>query len=500
MASVLQPLNRSSMISAGAHNETFMTEAGVVTIPEPEAMARVREEHGHLQAVLGTLNRKISGVLSKQEADFLVAYRAHMYSIQKELQTLRQRVVDAENALQRNDKVQKLEDACEWYRREALRLDGFNTAMQKDLKYMKDKLGILVDDRKWLVEQLKICKKQNKLLRAELESHLQHDEGGGIRPPSPGKNGGLRVSKSQPGLRTMDNLEALTRPTTSLALMHSKSKQALPVVSGDSNQIFGSNEQRRRPGGPVLSSCRPSTRASTAASTFAHSHVVQRAELEEFFVQCVEDTRKEVARRRRAQNASARAATANGASSTQNQNIFNSLDNTGLNGTSNMNNSMNASMNNSRRKNHLAITADSPLSLEQAAALSVAHNPQVSLDDLSASDRRAVLEKLLINDEAVAALFDKVFPREKSNNMGAARQIQQTRKRAQTSTSTRAPPPPQQLETHWGGKLWGTGSFIPDDGIDQPITTESGSQVLKLDSDTLDYLQSIKSVRGDDGV
>eukprot|EP00953_Heterococcus_sp_UTEX-ZZ885_P011787 6812-Heterococcus_DN1.PRE.2 len=127
------------------HNETFLTEAALrgASVAEPEAMARVREEHSHLQAVLGTLNQKISGVLSKQEGDFIAAYRAHMYTVQKELQTLRQRVVEAETALQRNDKVQKLEDNCEWYRKEALRLDGFNTAMQKDLRYMQKKLGIL---------------------------------------------------------------------------------------------------------------------------------------------------------------------------------------------------------------------------------------------------------------------------------------------------------------------------------------------------------------------
>lgn len=45
--------------------------------------------------------------------------------------------------LQKNDKVQKLEDECDWYRKEALRLDSFNTAMKKDLKYMKGKLEIL---------------------------------------------------------------------------------------------------------------------------------------------------------------------------------------------------------------------------------------------------------------------------------------------------------------------------------------------------------------------
>ncbi|KAG5186890.1 putative myosin heavy chain [Tribonema minus] len=106
-------------------------------------MGRVREEHTHIQSVLGTLNSKISAVLSKQEGDFLAAYRAHMYTVQKELQSLRQRVVDAEKALQRNDKVQRLEDACEWYRREALRLDSFNSAMKKDLKRMGDKVAVL---------------------------------------------------------------------------------------------------------------------------------------------------------------------------------------------------------------------------------------------------------------------------------------------------------------------------------------------------------------------
>ncbi|CAM9191863.1 unnamed protein product [Sphacelaria rigidula] len=131
-------------------------------------MTRCREEHARLQTVVFSLNQKISQVLAKQEGDFLAAYRAHMYTVQKELQTLRLRVVEAENVLQKNDKVQKLEDECDWYRKEALRLDSFNTAMKKDLKYMKGKLEILEDDRNWLARQLKASKKQDKILRAEL--------------------------------------------------------------------------------------------------------------------------------------------------------------------------------------------------------------------------------------------------------------------------------------------------------------------------------------------
>lgn len=80
--------------------DTFLTESRTKEISEPDAMVRVREDHSRLQEVVFSLNKKISLVLAKQEGDFLAAYRAHMYSVQKELQTLRQRVIEAENELQ----------------------------------------------------------------------------------------------------------------------------------------------------------------------------------------------------------------------------------------------------------------------------------------------------------------------------------------------------------------------------------------------------------------
>lgn len=80
-----------------AMSDTFLTQPD---LPEPEGMTRVREEHSRLQGVVFSLNKRISQVLAKQEGDFLAAYRAHMYTVQKELQTLRQRVIEAENVLQ----------------------------------------------------------------------------------------------------------------------------------------------------------------------------------------------------------------------------------------------------------------------------------------------------------------------------------------------------------------------------------------------------------------
>ena len=69
----------------------------------------------------------------------------------------------------------------------------------KDLKYMKEKLENVEENGNWLERQLKASKKQNKLLRAELEIRLA-----GIGPsPNPESGGGLvgnrhRSASAQP--------------------------------------------------------------------------------------------------------------------------------------------------------------------------------------------------------------------------------------------------------------------------------------------------------------
>ena len=87
----------------------------------------------------GTLSDRVSKVLQKQEKEFLAAYRAHMYNVQKELNDLRAKVDEAELQMKKDSKIKKLEEERDWYRKEALRLDTHATAMKKDIKYMKEK-------------------------------------------------------------------------------------------------------------------------------------------------------------------------------------------------------------------------------------------------------------------------------------------------------------------------------------------------------------------------
>ena len=56
---------------------------------------------------------------------------------------------------------------------QALRLDNFATQLKADVKFTKEKLEAVQEDRNWLEKQLKQSKKSGKLMKAELELRKQ---------------------------------------------------------------------------------------------------------------------------------------------------------------------------------------------------------------------------------------------------------------------------------------------------------------------------------------
>ncbi|KAG6962087.1 hypothetical protein JG688_00008790 [Phytophthora aleatoria] len=142
-------------ISDSATGNRSIQNANTNSVDETPAMAIVRQKHAQLHDVVGSLSEKISSVLARQERDFLAAYRAHMYNVQKELHEMREKIHRNETVENKSEKIKKIEDERDWYRKEALRLDAFTTTMTKDLKYMKENLESIEEDRNWLEKQLK---------------------------------------------------------------------------------------------------------------------------------------------------------------------------------------------------------------------------------------------------------------------------------------------------------------------------------------------------------
>jgi hypothetical protein len=180
--------------ATGAFRLTAINDSGERVVAEPEGMSRVRELNGQLGDVVKTLNSKVSRVLHKQEAEFLSAYRGHMYSVQRELQSWKDKADAARLRHERDQRMQRLTEECAWFRKEALRLNKFNTGLKRDVQLLREKLNAVEEDRDWLDRQLKAAKKDNKLLRAELELRMTEPSADSVPMPD---SRGEWVSRTQ---------------------------------------------------------------------------------------------------------------------------------------------------------------------------------------------------------------------------------------------------------------------------------------------------------------
>ncbi|KAE8987202.1 hypothetical protein PR001_g19064 [Phytophthora rubi] len=355
-----------------SESATGNRNANTIVIEEAPAMALVREKHAQLHDVVGSLSEKISAVLARQERDFLAAYRAHMYNVQKELHEMREKIHRNETVENKSEKIKKIEDERDWYRKEALRLDAFTTTMTKDLKYMKENLEAIEEDRNWLEKQLKACKKQNKLLRAELDVRLSvpgnNSDSGGVFPPfdTLSRSG----SRSQKRRGSQDITIAATPAVGAHGLQHLN----LDVTSpGQSATLAEEREEKLKKHLRTLK--RELQHKSNELTTIKRQQRMLRRDggtgqslLERFFLQCVDSVKEEVGRRR----------------------------DCGPNSVID-------------RKGAAQRCARLPAPVDKA------RQPKfdVQLDDFMPNDRVRLIERLLAHDEVLTFLYNHLFPSEK---------------------------------------------------------------------------------------
>lgn len=245
---------------------------------------------------------QISAVLGRQEKDFLAAYRAHMYNVQKELHDMREKMHRNETTENKTEKIKKIEEERDWYRKEALRLDAFTTSMTKDLKYMKEKLEAIEEDRNWLEKQLKACKKQNKLLRAELD----------VRIASPNGNAGCFESSMLPSFESQNKgTSAMPRKQTKRNSESSTTAGGLHSLGGlpylnletpaSPPAMFEEREEKFKRQIKVLKrelQQKNQELVMMKQQRYLGKGEEQRSHLENFFIQCVESVKDEVVKRR----------------------------------------------------------------------------------------------------------------------------------------------------------------------------------------------------------
>jgi hypothetical protein len=152
---------------------------------------KILKLHGELQALADDLDEKVEGKLNANENAFFLAYKSHMYTVQKEFNELRQKADEEETKTRRDAKISSLEKELDWFMNEALRLDELCKKYKKELDKWKGRAEALEDDRQFLQNQIMTAKKNNKSLRSAVEkaqtsaySALVASDDGGKKTPS----------------------------------------------------------------------------------------------------------------------------------------------------------------------------------------------------------------------------------------------------------------------------------------------------------------------------
>ena len=244
------------------------------------------------------MDQKVGNVLRKHEADFLNVYRGHMFNVQKEMRLLKEKASEEENKRRRDEELVKMEQERDWFRNEAVRLDKICKEYKKSVEKWKNKADALEEDRKFLEEQVLAAKTLN--LRSKKQLELYHQTYGMLQGDDFGGDS-RSLSLDRPRLPLSEQLGS------EASSAHHVKK--VSYTGGNSPEFLSQLGEQPRAIGEMeiryvetinhlksqLESERRLLRQIRSAKT---NYITEKGELEDFFLQCVEEVRKDILARR----------------------------------------------------------------------------------------------------------------------------------------------------------------------------------------------------------
>lgn len=314
-------------------DRSFITD--ISKSKESPTQDRIQEYHNAIKQQMFTLNQDLDSVLQRHEQDFLNAFKYQMYNLYSQIKELKKAASNTGVNQKHNEELRSMQKSMEKYKKEALKLSKKVEEQDKEIAELKGKKEELNSDCKLFKSKLKSAKRKLKLRSVEKHYEQTLITTVDTSPLPPPCNKYTPYSKS--GKIIEDLLSRYKRTDAELfreleSVMERQSKHFEESTRHYKSII--SNEKRKM----------------LTFSVMHSSMFSEKSEMENLFLDCVEEVKKEIGHRR--------------AKSLRSQKF--------------------------------------PLKSKLI--------PNQKLEMFSAADKRKILELLISNEQVLIMLYEKLFP------------------------------------------------------------------------------------------
>jgi len=255
--------------------------------PDRPTEVQVAETYSLLTSRISQLGDKVEHILAVHEKDFMSAFRAHMFQVQKQLVELKKRVDEGEMRLRRDEHIVRLETALGRLQEAALDLEKSEKEARKEKEDWKGKAEEALAEREFLEKQVVVLMRQATVVKDSGESsalpplrpsppHSSRDSPFPTAPFTPKSDFG-RWLDTLSKKHQIAHTDFLSTIETHFLLIKSQFDSSLAHLRNTINDLKRSIRSLQ-----------------TNTSTFA----TERSELESIFLDCVDEVKREIAIRR----------------------------------------------------------------------------------------------------------------------------------------------------------------------------------------------------------
>lgn len=270
-------------LGSGSLDRAFITDL-LKANKEVNLDDKIKEYYKLLRSQVSMLDTHIDTVLQKHEQDFLNAFKCQMFALYGQLKELKKKNDENEIRLKRDEQLNSLKKSLDWFREEAIKLGESNQFFKKEADKWKARAETLQDDRNFLENQLKKTKRKLKLL--QLEKKEEERENGSLKSSNLANS--FNIQNFSPCSKTGEIIEDLYSKFNSQGSFFfelEKFFNDLEVKYNDSirhlkNSLEGEKKKIKQV-------------TAQQSSTF-----FVKSDLENLFLECVEEVRKEISRRK----------------------------------------------------------------------------------------------------------------------------------------------------------------------------------------------------------